>query len=135
MLIYLIRKNSSKFLFAYINKGFNENLNQISTDQLSFSIEQSLSPLNQFSASMTSSLGVNELPPSYDDVHQNSMSTNDYYEPPPYSSPQLFSLVQRSCSLNYESMKRQTLSSSMSMLQPILLPEQNVLTNIRTYSV
>ncbi|CAF3320194.1 unnamed protein product [Rotaria socialis] len=131
-LIYLIRKNSSKFVFVYTNKGFNTNTN---TNRLSSNIEQPSPRLDLSSSYVTSTSDINDLPPSYDQFDRNSIPINDFYEPPPYPGLPLLSTVQNSNSFYSEAMKTRASSNSMSMLNPMPLPEQHALTNIRTYCV
>ncbi|CAF3470792.1 unnamed protein product [Rotaria sp. Silwood1] len=135
ILIYLIRKNPTKLLFSYTNKSLNRNLNRTSSNRLSSITQQQSSSLNLSHSHNTLTPNINDLPPSYDCLEQNSISLNDCYEPPPYPGPSLFSSVQQSHSTYYETIKTRTLSNSMSMLHPMLLPEPNVSTNIRTYCV
>ncbi|CAF1139924.1 unnamed protein product [Rotaria sordida] len=139
ILIYLIRINPSKLFFSYTNKSFNTNLNRTSTNRLSSIIQQQQqqqsSSLNLSQTYNISTSDINDLPPSYNYLEQNSISINDFYEPPPYPGPSLSSSIENSNSIYYEPIKIRTLSNSMSMLHPMLLPEPHVLTKIRTHRV
>ena len=55
--------------------------------------------------------------------------------PPPYPGPPLFSSLYRSESIYYATIKTPTISTSMSMLNPMPLPEPFEFTNLRTHSV
>lgn len=77
---------------------------------------------------------IHDLPPSYYS-DRNRISTNDCYEPPPYPGPPLFSSVQHSDSIYYETIKTPSASNSMSMLHPMPLPEPRTFTNARTHRV
>ncbi|CAF2540557.1 unnamed protein product [Rotaria sp. Silwood2] len=128
ILIYLIRKNPTKLLFSYTNKSLNRNINRTSSNRLSSITQQQSSSLNLSHSHHTLTHDINDLPPSYDCLEQNSISINDCYEPPPYPGPSLYSTY-------YATIKTRTLSNSMSMLHPMLLPEPHVFTNIQTHRV
>ncbi|CAF4885143.1 unnamed protein product, partial [Rotaria magnacalcarata] len=99
-LIYLIRKNSSKFLFFYTNKRFNTNTNRLSSN-----IEQPSPRLDLSRSNVTSTSDINDLPPSYDQFDPTSIPINDFYEPPPYPGLPLLSTVQNSNSFYSKVMK------------------------------
>ena len=96
--------------------------------------EQPPSSLNLSRPRYTAAPDVNDLPPSYYS-DRNSMTIGDCYEPPPYPGPPLFSSVQRSDSIYYETIKTPSISNSMSMLHPMPLPEPRAFANARTHRV
>ncbi len=117
ILIYLIRKKSS---LCSTKKSVNTNLNRLS----SISHQQ----LNLSRSYYTPAPNIHDLPPSY---HYTDQNINDSYEPPPYPGPPLFS----SNSNYYETIKLSSISNSMSMLNPLPLPEPDIFTNIQTHCV
>jgi len=129
ILIYLIRKKSS---FFCIKKSVNTNLNRKSTNRLSSISHQQLSSLNLSRSYYTPAPDIHDLPPSY---HYTDQNINDSYEPPPYPGPPVFSSLNYSDSNYYETIKLSSISNSMSMLNPMPLPEPDIFTNIRTHCV
>lgn len=121
LFIYLIRKNPSKFLCFCINKSINTNS---SNRKSSISHQQ----IPSFNVSRSRYTPAPDIPPSY---HYSDRHINDSYEPPPYPGPPLFS----SDSNYYETIKTSSISNSMSMLNPMPLPEPPKFTNIQTYCV
>ncbi len=105
--IYLIRKKSSQFLFSCLNKSSNTK----SSNRLSLISHQ------QFDSS------------------DSRYTINDSYEPPPYPGSPLSSSLYRSDSIYYETIQTSSISNSMSMLNPMPLPEPNEFPNIRTHCV
>ena len=96
--------------------------------------QQQPSSLNPTRPRYTPAPDINDLPPSYYS-DRNPISMNDCYEPPPYPGPPLFSSVQRSDSIYYETIKTPSTSNSMSMLHPMPLPEPRAFANARTHRV
>jgi hypothetical protein len=132
IIIYLIRKKSSQFLFSCTNKSLHTNLNRKSTNRLSSISHQQLSSLNLSRSRYVPASDINDFSPSY---HYSDQNINDSYEPPPYPGPPLFSSVHHSDSIYYETIKPSSIANSMSMLNPMPLPEPHAFTNIRTYCV
>jgi hypothetical protein len=128
LLIYLIRKKTSQFLFFYTHKSLNTNLNRKSTNRLSSISQQQLSSLNLSRSRYTPAPDINNFPPSY---YYSDQNINDSYEPPPYPG----SPIHQSDSIYYETIKTPSISNSMSIITPMPLPEPKAFTNIRTYCV
>ena len=79
-----------------------------------------------------STADLSDFLPSYRSYDQCSTSIDDFYEPPPYpSSLMSSSSLDRSNSIYYETIK----TRSMSMLNPLPLPEPFEFANLRTHSV
>ncbi|CAF1310018.1 unnamed protein product [Adineta steineri] len=131
LLIYLIHKYSSQLLFSCTNKSFN----RISTTRLSSRLQQQSSSLNLPRSHYTPAPNINDLPPSYHYTHPISLSINGSYEPRIYPDPSLYSSINYSDSIYYETIKTPSKSNSMSMLHPMPLPEPQGFVNIRTYCV
>jgi hypothetical protein len=140
LLIYIIRKNPSKLLFFCTKKSLGIHSSRKSNNRLtseSSVLQQQRQPSPPLTLSRpryTPAPDINDLPPSYY-ATRNRTSMNDCYEPPPYPGPPLFSSVQRSDSIYYETIKTPSTSNSMSMLHPMPLPEPRVLANARTHRV
>lgn len=136
-----MRKNPSH-LFICTNRSFGFNSNRKSTNRLtseSSVLQQQQQQHQQRSPSIHSSRprytpapDINDLPPSY---YADRNPIGDCYEPPPYPGPPLFSSVQRSDSIYYETIKTPSTSNSMSMLHPMPLPEPRAFVNARTHRV
>ncbi|CAF3232615.1 unnamed protein product [Rotaria socialis] len=142
LLIYIIRKNPSQLLFFCTNKSLNAISTRKSTNRLTSQSsilqqhhQRPPSPsLNPPRPRYTPAPDLSDLPPSYY-ADRNQISTGDCYEPPPYPGPPLFSSVQRSDSIYYETIKTPSTSNSMSMLHPMPLPEPRAFSNSRTHRV
>jgi len=145
LLIYIIRKNPSQLLFFCTNKSLGTHLSRKSTNRLTSESsvlqqhhyrqqQQPSPPLNLSHPRYTPAPDINDLPPSYY-ADRNRISMNDCYEPPPYPGPPLFSSIQRSDSIYYETIKTPSTSNSMSMLHPMPLPEPRAFANARTHRV
>jgi hypothetical protein len=133
LLIYIIRKNPSDLLFFCTKKYSNRK----STNRLTLEssvLQQQPSPSNLTRPRYTPAPDVSDLPPSYYS-DRNQISMSDCYEPPPYPGPPLFSSIQRSDSIYYETIKTPSTSNSMSMLHPMPLPEPRAFANARTHRV
>ncbi|CAF1064608.1 unnamed protein product [Adineta steineri] len=138
LLVYLIRKRP-QILFFCTNKSLTSNSNRKLTNRLTLdsSILQQHQPspsVNLSRPRYTPAPDINDLPPSYY-ADRNQTSINDCYEPPPYPGPPLFSPVQRTDSIYYETIKTPSTSNSMSMLHPMPLPEPRAFANARTHRV
>ncbi|CAF3415573.1 unnamed protein product [Rotaria sp. Silwood1] len=142
LIIYIIRKNPSQLLFLCTNKSLSRNSNRKFTNRLTLESsvlqqhhqQQSTPSVNLSRPRYTPAPDINDLPPSYYS-DQNPTLIGDCYEPPPYPGPPLFSSVQRSDSIYYETIKTPSTSNSMSMLHPMPLPEPRAFVNVRTHRV
>lgn len=145
LFIYIIRKNPSKLLFFCTNNSLSSLSCRKSSNRLTSgsSILQQQHYHDQQPSSTSShpsrprytpAPDLNDLPPSYY-ADRNQIAIGDCYEPPPYPGPPLISSVQRSDSIYYETIKTPSTSNSMSMLNPMPLPEPRAFTNARTHRV
>ena len=141
IIIYIIRKNPSHLSFFCPHRCFSTSSNRKSTNRLtseSSSVHQhhqpSSPPISAPRPRYTPAPDISDLPPSYY-ADRNRMSMGDCYEPPPYPGPPLFSTVQRSDSIYYETIKTPSTANSMSMLHPMPMPEPRAFANARTHRV
>lgn len=142
LLIYIIRKNPSQLFFcskrslrSYLTgKSTNRLTSESSVLQQQQQQQPSTPSFNVARPRYTPAPNIRDLPPSYYET-RNQTTMNDCYEPPPYPGPPLFSSIQRSDSIYYESIKSPSTSNSMSMLHPMPLPEPRTYANARTHRV
>lgn len=141
MIIYIIRKNPSQLFLFCSKRSLRSYLTGKSTNRLTSESsilqqqqQQRQPPGPPTRPRYTPAPDILDLPPSYYATRQQT-TMNDCYEPPPYPGPPLFSSVQRSDSIYYESIKSPSTSNSMSMLHPMPLPEPRAHANARTHRV
>lgn len=116
ILMYLIRKKLFQFLFPCCMPKFHR-----------------LSSSSHYSSRLhyTPTPDLSDFPSSYRSYDECTISIDDLYEPPPYSDSMMYSSIDRSNSIYYETIK----TPSMSMLNPLPLPEPFKCVNLRTHSV
>ena len=143
LIIYVIRKHPAQSFFCpnkllfrgSQRKSSNRLTSESSVLQQQQLHHQQLSPsLNLSRSRYTPAPDLHDLPPSYYSERAR-VTQGDCYEPPPYPGPPIFSSVQRSDSIYYETIKTPSTGNSMSMLHPMPLPEPRAFTNTRTHRV
>ncbi|CAF0861480.1 unnamed protein product [Adineta ricciae] len=131
ILIYFARKKPSELFSSCLNKS---HFNRKSTARLSAVLREHQSLSSPSSANVARSRYA--PPPNiHDYTRESSTSSNDHYEPPFYSGPCLLSSINYSDSIYYETIKTPSTSNSMSMLQPLPLPEPQDDLYMRTHCV
>ena len=131
LVVYLLRKNRSRFSFPRATTPTNAELIRKSSHRSSFITQQ-----RKFSRSRYSLAPV--APDSISSPLQSARSptsTGDYYEPPSYPGPPISSGMHTSDSIYYETIKSVSVSNSMSRLNPMPLPEPRTFANIFTHCV
>ncbi|UJR10080.1 hypothetical protein I4U23_014302 [Adineta vaga] len=140
LLFYCVRKKPSQLVSFCMNKLFNSNFNHKSTTRLSSALQQqqlqSLSSSSNLPRSRyTPAPVIHDSTPAYPYIQEYSISSNDCYEPPLYPRQCLFSSINYSDSIYYETIKTPSSSNSMAMLQPLTLPEPQDFIHLRTHCV
>jgi hypothetical protein len=141
MIIYIIRKHPSQLFVVCPSRLLCRHVHRKSTNR--FTSESSVlqqqppssSSLHVSRSRYTPAPDVHDLPPSYYSDGTSGNAISDCYEPPPYPGPPVFSSVQRSDSIYYETIKTPSTANSMSMLHPMPLPEPRAFANVRTHRV
>jgi hypothetical protein len=101
----------------------------LNTNRLPSISQQQLSSLNLSRSRYTPAPDIHDLPPSYPSFEQNTISINDFNEPPLYPGSLLFSSLPHSDSIYYETIKTPFISN------PMPLPEPHAFINIQTHCV